>query len=265
MDEIAQGLAGHIGLLYGVVLALGVTLATVIYMFLQRRRRRAPAPVALAHWWRRGVPLLLCIFALLAWQTRGGQVLPAIDATLARAMASELTPAALQRFALLTRLGDTATLTVLCIAVAGVLLALRHRVLALWWVLALAGNGLLNLGLKALFARARPEFVHELTHAAGWSFPSGHSSGALVGYGMLAVVLCQGVAPRARLPVLLVAVALVLTIGLSRIALHVHYLSDVLAGYCSGALWLTLCVSGYYRQRDRAAVRDSAGGSAMVR
>lgn len=263
MNEIAQGLASHIGLLYGVVVAGGLTLATLIYLFLQRQRQRAPAPVALARWWRRGVPLLLIVFALLAWQTRSGQVLPAFDAALAQAMTSELSPTALQRFALLTHLGDTATLTVLCIVVAGVLLVLRQRVLALWWVLALAGNGLLNLGLKALFARARPEFVHELTHAAGWSFPSGHSSGALVGYGMLAVVVCQGLPPRARLPVLLVAVVLVLTIGLSRIALHVHYLSDVLAGFCSGALWLTLCVSGYYWQRDRAALGKPTGDSAV--
>ncbi len=262
MNEIALGLASHIGLLYGVVLGVGLTLATVIYLFLRRQRQRAPAPVALAHWWRLGVPLLLGIVALLAWRTRSGQVLPAFDAALAQAMTSELSPAALQGFALLTRLGDTATLTVLCIIVAGVLLVLRQRLLALWWVLALAGNGLLNLGLKALFARVRPEFVHELTHAAGWSFPSGHSSGALVGYGMLAVVVCQGLSPRARLPVLLGAVALVLTIGLSRIALHVHYLSDVLAGFCSGALWLTLCVSGYYWQRDRA-VDKPTGDSAV--
>ena len=121
------------------------------------------------------------------------------------------------------------------------------RWLALGWSLAVCGNALLNTTLKALFERTRPVHDSALVHADGWSFPSGHSSGSVVVYGMLAYVLMQTLPPplkrRAGLPLVLAATALAFTIGCSRIFLQVHFATDVLAGFASGTAWLAMCVA----------------------
>ena len=148
----------------------------------------------------------------------------------------------LQAFAAITRLGDTATLAVLCVVVAVALLRAGKRRFAFIWVLAVAGNGVLNNVLKQIFARVRPLHEDGLVLASGFSFPSGHSSGALVAYGMLACLACQWAAKRWRLPIVLGAVALAYSVGVSRVFVQVHFASDVMAGFASGTAWLVVCI-----------------------
>lgn len=164
------------------------------------------------------------------------------DVALAETLRLHLSAPTLEGFAWVTRLGDVSTLTALCIAVGGVLLYRGQRTLAVAWVLAVAGNALLNILLKEIFERARPIHEHGVLVADGWSFPSGHSSGSVVAYGMLAYLLTRLVSADWRLPILMSAVAVAFTTGFSRVFLQVHYVSDVLAGFASGLLWLTICI-----------------------
>ena len=175
------------------------------------------------------------------------------DDALARTLRSEMGAASLQAFALLTRLGDTITLTLLCIVVTAWLLWRKRRVLALGYVVAVAGNGVLIRVLKRVFERVRPPHEGLPVSADGFSFPSGHSAGAVVAYGMLVYVALNFTAPRWHAPLLLAATALALSIGVSRVMLQVHYASDVLAGFAFGLLWLGACVvSLEWTQRWRA-------------
>lgn len=162
------------------------------------------------------------------------------DQALADSLKVHLPLAALQVFAWLTHLADTATVVGVCALVAALLLLRGRRGLALGWVLAIAGNGLLNVTLKQIFARVRPVHDGGLVAAQGFGFPSGHSSGSVVMYGMLAYVLCRFVSLRWQLPVVLAAVTLAFSVGVSR----VHFASDVLAGFISGTAWLVVCIAG---------------------
>jgi len=178
------------------------------------------------------------------------------DSALAETLRARLTPGVLRAFAWVTHLGDVLTLVVLGAAVALALLWRGRRWLALGWVLALCGNGLLTRVLKAVFERARPWHDHGVAVASGFSFPSGHSSGAVVAYGMLGYLLWRHLAPRWRLPVLLAASATAFCVGSSRIFLQVHFASDVLAGFASGGAWLVVSVGSIealraYRRRRR--------------
>ncbi|HZF80941.1 MAG TPA: phosphatase PAP2 family protein [Rubrivivax sp.] len=182
-------------------------------------------------------------FAELAEALDLSDGLARFDTALTAALRQHVSLAALRSFALVTRLGDTSTLTALGILVAGLLLVASQRRLALLWVLAIGGNSVLNVLLKGTFERVRPVYEHDLLLShSGWSFPSGHSSGSVVAYGMLAYVLVHLVSPRWQLPLLLLATLLALTIGFSRVFLQVHYFSDVLAGFASGLVWLTICI-----------------------
>lgn len=164
------------------------------------------------------------------------------DHALTAAMQATQPESVLRAFSLVTHFGDTIVLTGLCIVGALWLLARRQPLLAAGWVAAIAGNSLLNRTLKALFERVRP--LHEHGHAfeTSWSFPSGHSSGTVVAYGMAAWILTRLLPVRWHVPVLLAAVSIALGTGTSRIILQVHYFSDVLAGMASGAAWLSLCI-----------------------
>jgi undecaprenyl-diphosphatase len=118
---------------------------------------------------------------------------------------------------------------------------LRHRVNTL--IMAVFGGMLLNLLLKHLFLRARPQFENPILTLTTYSFPSGHTMMATVFYG----TICWFVVSRpslGRLSWLAIPLALVLItlVGFSRIYLGVHYLSDVLGAMAEGLAWLAFCL-----------------------
>lgn len=198
-------------------------------------------------------------FAELAEELGDGEALGLADEAFTEALRHSVPTTALQVFAAVTRLGDPINLAVLGVLVAVALLAARRRVLALAWSLALAGNGVLNPTLKAVFERVRPQHDDGLVVADGFSFPSGHSSGAVVAFGMAAYLALRTLPPRWHLAAVLTAVAIAFTIGCSRMFLRVHFASDVMAGFASGTAWLGVCIAGaelarWLRQRPAVAV-----------
>ncbi|MHB8950847.1 MAG: phosphatase PAP2 family protein [Rhodoferax sp.] len=214
----------------------------------QARRQALEVVPRLGIGWRVAVGLLIslaatAIFAALAAQLGEGAALSRADQALTGALRITVTRLTQQVFAVLTHLGDPATLTLLGLGVALALVMRGQRTLALGWAIALAGNGLLNPALKQVFGRARPLELHQLVSATGLSFPSGHSSGAVVAFGMLAYLALKLLPTRWQLPALLAAVTVVLTVGASRLFLRVHFASDVLAGFASGTAWLALGIT----------------------
>lgn len=103
-------------------------------------------------------------------------------------------------------------------------------------VLAMLGGIILNQLLKTYFNRPRPS--NALLQTLGLSFPSGHAMLAVTFYGCLAWLLARHFnRPGWVVPLLLWA----LLIGLTRVYLHAHYATDVLAGFAGGAAWLVAC------------------------
>jgi undecaprenyl-diphosphatase len=124
-------------------------------------------------------------------------------------------------------------------------------------LVAIAGAGLLDTLLKFAFARARPAAFFDYPLPRSHSFPSGHAFFAASFFGGLAIL----VSGRLRSPVLrgiiwVVAIALILVIGFSRVYLGVHYPSDVLAGYAAATIWVAGVALGdrWVRYRRRAGL-----------
>lgn len=146
------------------------------------------------------------------------------------------------------------------IAMALLIGAWLRRKGAQYWLLALAaavpGGLLLNVLLKYAFHRARPHFDHPLLTLATYSFPSGHTVAATLVYGLLA---CYAVRHArgwgARAAALLLAAAMVALVGVSRMYLGVHYLSDVLAAAAEGCAWLAVCITAVSTLRRRRQAR----------
>lgn len=172
-----------------------------------------------------------------------GEEWGALDDAIVAGLRLHAPAAVLQWFATLTHLGDTAVLTALAVLVAAALWWRRHRLLALGWVAALAGNGALTRILKSTFERARPEHLHHgAAQADGFSFPSGHSSASMVAYALLAYLATRLLPPRWHAPCAVLAGMLVFTTGWSRMVLQVHYASDVMAGWLLGGTWMVCTV-----------------------
>jgi undecaprenyl-diphosphatase len=193
--------------------------------------------------------LLLCtvcvaLFVLLASLAANDGALQQFDLSLADSFRDHAAgnPALLDFFRVLTHAGDGNTLTLL--ALVGVVgsLALRRYRLALIWLVATAGAGLLSEGLKEAIDRPRPPLGlrDSSVHVSNASFPSGHSLGALVCYGMLGYSLRPGRTRRVGVALLGL---LVILVGLSRLYLRAHYASDVLAGFAVGLGWLGACLT----------------------
>jgi len=118
---------------------------------------------------------------------------------------------------------------------------------------ATGGSALINILLKNLFQRERPD-INRLAEESSYSFPSGHSMGAFALYGILAYLLWRMIRPMSiRIISLILCILLTLTIGLSRIYLGVHYPSDVIGGYVASGAWLALTIGvfEYWRHRKQ--------------
>jgi undecaprenyl-diphosphatase len=120
------------------------------------------------------------------------------------------------------------------------------------------GGSLLNSLVKLAVDRARPILPDPVAHAGGMSFPSGHAQSAVVAASVLLLVLGRDLSRRGRRIAIAAGVLFVLAVGFSRVALGVHYVSDVLAGYVLGGAWVAAMTAafGAWRREERAATRS---------
>jgi undecaprenyl-diphosphatase len=111
-------------------------------------------------------------------------------------------------------------------------------------VLVAGGAQILNDVLKDVFHRPRPIPVVGIIEAQQFSFPSGHAMVSAAFYLYLAYLTWHLMGHRWRGILVAALVLLVLLIGLARLYLEAHYLSDVVAGYVSGLLWADAVILG---------------------
>ncbi len=140
------------------------------------------------------------------------------------------------------------------------MLRCRRRSTALFLAATGLGSLALNRIVKALVHRARPVVAHPVDRVGGFSFPSGHAQSAVVGYTIVLLLLLPPLAGGWRLLAVAMAVLMVLAIGFSRIALGVHFVSDVLAGYALGGAWgLVMAAAFDVRPVATARLRPAEG------
>lgn len=187
--------------------------------------------------------MLLALFTELAWKTLFRHQLDFFDNLviwLVRYYASSRLDAIMIQ---ITALGSAPFYGALALLILAGLSIYRRWLEAAALIVCLAGGGVLNLLLKNLFERARPEMFRVIDET-GYSFPSGHAMVSLCFYGILAYLISRHIPRwRWRLLLFILTAIFVAAIGISRIYLGVHYPTDVLAGYAAGCTWLFFCLS----------------------
>jgi membrane-associated phospholipid phosphatase len=199
------------------------------------------------------------VFALDTWATPflHGIASPGLDTVMLR----------------LTDLGSSLVLLPLFAATVAVLIWKHRYGAAVFLAVASGGSLLIDGAMKVLFERPRPQ----LSYAAvlpDYSFPSGHTMNALIFYLALALIIWSVFGRRIGLAALSIAAVLAIGVGVSRIYLGYHYLTDVVGGLLAGISWL-LVVGAAFRARPKwwswgdrqtSESRTSNGhGSAAVR
>jgi undecaprenyl-diphosphatase len=180
-----------------------------------------------------------CLFGWLVMEVRTGGTLSA-DHELRAMVHRHSTPALTYLMRALTLLGSVMAPALLVPPALWLWRRKRFRAPAQLVLLTMAGAGVLDLSLKLVVPRARPEPFFGLAAPTLSSFPSGH---ALLSLSLYTVVAYLAAARFGRIwmriAIWTAAALLTLVIGFSRIYLGVHYPSDVLAGYAAGLF----CVS----------------------
>ena len=124
---------------------------------------------------------------------------------------------------------------------------LRHHAykLIVFLILTSIGGGIVDTIVKVAVGRPRPHMDQPVATAFGHSFPSGHSMSSTICYGAVFLVFAPWFSEPVRKALLGLTIAMPILIGFSRLALGVHFLSDILGGYVLGLAWLIASVAAF--------------------
>jgi undecaprenyl-diphosphatase len=198
--------------------------------------------------------VLICgwCFGEIAEDVSHGDPIVQIDRQVAVWFHQHASPTVTQVARTISFFGSVGWLTAVSIGLALFLVSRRDRLNASLVALVMLGGSTLNLVLKHFFHRERPVLENPLVTLSSYGFPSGHTMGATLLYGLLALLAWKNVRNRAaRLACVAGACLWILLIGLTRIYLGAHYLTDVLGALAAGLLWLVVCWTAFETFRWR--------------
>ena len=145
-------------------------------------------------------------------------------------------------FLTVTYLGNGAILAGLTLILATLLWFRRAKVESVFFVGGFALTGISVVLFKFMTDRTRPVGASFLNETSG-AFPSGHAALSFFFYGFLGYLLCRRMKNKSHgFLVFAASLAIAGLIGISRIYLNVHWVSDVLAGFSLAATILSLCI-----------------------
>lgn len=145
-------------------------------------------------------------------------------------------------FVMMTQLGDPITVCIIACGI-GVWAFAKRSVSIGLSAAAIPTTLVVGYGLKLLFERARP--VIDLGYNMrldSFSFPSGHSSGSMIAYGILAYLAWQLLPAPWSVIAAVVLTLIPIAVGISRVYVGVHYPSDVVAGWLLGLIMLFVVI-----------------------
>jgi membrane-associated phospholipid phosphatase len=190
-----------------------------------------------AAWLSVALGVLVVVLGFLTWTGWGPLIDVDVRVSDELVVPDRSTEVGVLRF--LTAAGDATVRLVVLAPLAGWLAWHRRWRLVTLVVAGGALVGPLNQLLKVIFDRPRPANDGTI-ETSGFSYPSGHAAGAAATASILVLVLWP-VIPRAWRWVLIAAATMAAAVvGYTRVALSVHYMSDVVAGWCVGVAWVLL-------------------------
>ncbi len=201
------------------------------------------------------VVFIACVaFAEIAHRSGAHRPFALVDQTVVAWFHQHATPPLTRAALLVSFFGSVRWLSAASLITAAILWRNRMWNRMMVVLLAMAGGSLLNIALKHAFHRQRPVLENPLVTLSSFGFPSGHTMGATIFYGLIALLVAERAA-RWSLRGLAITAALFITIliATSRVYLGAHYVSDVAGAFAAGLGWLAFSYSGLEMLRRRRA------------
>ncbi len=211
--------------------------------------------------WRLFAGLILAVVALAFFGWLADEVFEGdtknFDASVRDYVHGFAAPALTSAMEFFSLVGSPLFLTILGLIVVGIFIYQKHKRAVVLFLIGMAGELLLDTLLKLFFKRARPEAFFGYALPSSYSFPSGHALGSLCFFGILAWLVTARIKNKiGKTLIWLTAIFLILSIGISRIYLGVHYPSDVLAGFSTGLFWvLTVALGDFWLNKKTLSSR----------
>lgn len=200
----------------------------------------------------------------MTWFEQPGFEQPGFDRTVLDAVVDERTDWLVDAFTLITHTGGTVAAWIVSAVVTIALILRGHRRAAILVSGSMLSGWLLLVLLKEGFARRRPPLPERLVDISTYSFPSGHAMMTAVLACVLASVTATFAISRgAKVTAFVVLGFYSLVVGLSRVYLAAHWMSDVLAGWACGTLWALMWVVAVARIRPIREISPSGRASVL--
>jgi membrane-associated phospholipid phosphatase len=226
--------------------------------FMQRLRKKHPRLISVIyarfsplHFFGLPFTILLLLTAInlvllseLAENVVNSEATKALDTWISTSFFKRRLPEISIGFYYFTQLGNVYGVIFIALIAGVYLLWKRRRFHFIALLVSVLGSGLSMQLLKEYFHRERPLNIAYYTTEVSYSFPSGHATAAIALEGLLVYFLISSVRSHRRRAIgSAVGIVYILLIGLSRIYLGVHFLTDVMAGYMLGFFWLLLSIA----------------------
>ncbi|ARO61357.1 Phosphatidylglycerophosphatase B [Bacillus cereus] len=191
------------------------------------------------------IGLLFAVFGIVTWRVHAGGV--TVMDTYVRGLVRGLqTESSLTFFSYFTKLGSAIGIVATLVISLLVFGKKRYYAAMIVYPMGILITHLVNKGIKEIVKRERPS-LNEALDALGYSFPSGHAMLSIMTFGFLTYIIAANLKSVAGKCVTTILMGIViLSIGLSRVILNVHYPTDILAGYCVGGILLIIAI--YYHR-----------------
>ncbi len=201
-------------------------------------------------------------FLVLLWLVRSGSGPAAeLDGQVARGLNAWVSErrGVVDALQVLAEVTSPTTFRVLVLVAAAVLWHYGRRRIATWAIVTMAIGGAFGVVAKLLVGRARPVLDVPVASAPGLSFPSGHALNSMLGVAILLVVVLPVLHRRGRILAWVLGILAVAVTAFDRVGLGVHFLTDVLAGWCAALALVagTATAFGTWRRRHPAREDES--------
>ena len=187
------------------------------------------------------IGLLFAVFGIVAWRVHAGGV--TVMDTYVRGVVKGLqTESSLTFFSHYTKLGSAIGIVTVLIISLLVFWKKSYYAAMIVYPMGILTTHLVNKGIKEIMKRDRPS-LNETLDALGYSFPSGHAMLSIMTFGFLTYIIVANLkSVTGKYVITLFMGIVIVSIGLSRVILNVHYPTDILAGYCVGGILLIMAI-----------------------
>lgn len=268
---VATEIAGHLALLIAVLVALlwfswwsmrriirslqphALSIQMRVLELARKHRTLEPLAAALLdpnHPEARGITILTGVLLVTSWilltiphHLAVEGLFTNVDLYLFNGLQNLRSPVSDQLLIAITELGNGLVLYAFTLLISIWLLIRGYWRAAVHWLITVIVVGLLTQALKLHTAVPRPPIID--ANLFSYAFPSGHASLSVAVYGFLAVIIARELRRNWHWVPYSFAAFIIVAIGFSRLYLGAHWLSDVLAGWSLGLLWVALMGIAY--------------------